>query len=282
MRIFYTIIIIIGIVTLIISSVTIYQIYKFDETRIIFLDIGQGDSALITEGDYQILIDGGSDGKILQEKLSKYMPFWDRTIDVVIATHLDNDHVSGLVDILKNYKIHKFWYSNIEKNTTTARALKANIDEFNVQTHEPVFGDKIIFPSGANFQVIYPIIRNEVYNNLKDLNATSIAGIFEINNEKFFLGGDLPFEIEDRLDVGKDITVLKAGHHGSRTSTSQLFLDKIKPRDVIISTGKNNRYGHPHRDVIKRLIMGRVRIFKTYENGAIIYTCADECEISFD
>lgn len=282
MKIFYIISIIVGIIIFIISSITIYQIYNADETRIIFLDIGQGDSILITEGEYQILIDGGADSKILQEKLGKYMPFWDRTIDVVIATHLDDDHVSGLVDIFNNYEVYKFWYSKIEKNTITAHALKANISEFNIQTHEPVFGDKIKFPSGANFHIVYPIIRNEIYNNLEDLNATSITGIFEVNNEKFFLGGDLPSKIEDRLDVNNNITVLKAGHHGSKTSTSQLFLDKIKPRDVIISAGKNNTYGHPHHDIIKRLIMGKMRIFKTYEDGDIIYTCTDKCVISFN
>jgi len=282
MRIFYSIAIIIGILISLVSSVVIYQIYKFNETRIIFLDIGQGDSILITEGDYQVLIDGGADSKLLQEKLGKFMPFWDRTIDVIIATHLDNDHISGLVDVLENYKVHKFWYSNTIKDTDTAIALKKNVEKFNIESYEPVYGDKILFPSKSSFKIIYPIIRDINFKDLKDTNEASITGVFQVANEKFFLGGDLPFSLEEKLDVGKDITVLKAGHHGSKTSTSQIFLDKIKPRDAIISAGKYNRYGHPHKEVINRLVNGGVRIFKTFESGDIIYSCKEKCEISFD
>ncbi len=281
MKIFFRVVISLGLIISLVSGVVIYQLHKFSKTQVIFLNIGQGDSILLAEGDYQVLIDGGSDGKLLQEKLSRYMPFWDRTIDVVIATHLDDDHVSGLVDVLKNYKIHEFWYSNIEKDTDTARALKFFINKFGIQTHEPIYGDKISFASGANFSVAYPIIRDEFYRNLTDANQTSIAGIFQVGQEKFFLGGDLPKEIEDRLNLDQSITVLKAGHHGSRTSTSELFLDRIRPRDAIISAGKDNKYGHPHKEVIQNLIKHNVDMFKTYQNGTIIYSCLDKCKISF-
>ncbi len=249
------------------------------KTKVIFLEVGQGDAILITEGSYQILIDGGPDGRVLLEELGKHIPFWDREIELVIATHPDSDHIDGLVDLVQNYQVQEFWSTSIERDTSVFTALMRNLRNRNIKQAFPESGWSIRFPSGAQLEIIYPFAHLEAPNLSHEPNNISITSLFAAGEEVFFLGGDLHKEVEDLLPIDESITVLKIGHHGSETSTSDAFLEKTRPREVVFSVGKKNRYGHPSSEIIKRVENRGMTIYRTDQDGSIVYTCHHRCEV---
>ena len=252
-------------------------------TRVHFFDVGQGDAILISEGNNQILIDGGPDGTKLLEHLGRAMPLWDRTIEVVIATHPDRDHIDGLVDVLAHYHVDVMVMTRAQKQNEIFDALLLHLHQKNITVYEALRDYVLRLPSGADFRVVYP--ERGVPTTPRDVNDVSVAGLFTIGDEQFFLGGDLSSEQEDKLPLNNAITVLKVGHHGSDSSTSDTFVKKIRPRDAIVSAGKNNRYGHPAPEVVLRLTNHGVRIFDTATHGSIVYTCTQHgggCTIHFE
>lgn len=257
---------------------------RAEDTRVIFLDIGQGDATLISEGSNQILIDGGPNGTLLLERLGAHMPFWDRTIETVIATHPDEDHINGLVDVMDQYNVEHMIMTGAQKDSKTFSALMESLAHYNVDVINAFFGHTITFPSGAEYRIVYPFDRVAA-DATGDWNAMSVSGVFTTGNEKFFLGGDLPSEQEELLPLSDEITVLKASHHGSKSSTSNFFLSQIVPRDTVISAGKDNRYSHPAQEVLDRLNAANIKILRTDEMGTIQYICPqdqDSCEIKVD
>ena len=257
---------------------------RAEDTRVIFFDIGQGDATLISEGSNQILIDGGPNGTLLLERLGAHMPFWDRTIETVIATHPDEDHINGLVDVMDQYKVEHMIMTGAQKDSKTFIALAESLERYNVDVIDAFFGHTIVFPSGAEYRIVYPFDR-VASDATGDWNAMSVSGVFHSGNEKFFLGGDLPSEQEELLPLTDEITVLKASHHGSKSSTSDAFLSQIMPRDTVISAGKENRYGHPAQEILDRLNSSNIKIFRTDEMGTIQYICSRDkgmCEIKVD
>lgn len=271
--------IVLAVVTIALCWSVLYQMGRFNETVITFLDVGQGDAILISEGTQQILIDGGPDGRRLLEHVGRHMPFWDRTIDVVIATHPDSDHIDGLVALLDAYDVHTFWHSGAQKDTSVSAALSRRIVSTGAQVAIPAIGDTVTLHSGAQLKILYPILTHTPETAQDDANAMSVTAVFTTKSDVFYLGGDLPTSVEDALPLSSDITVAKAGHHGSQTSTSAQFLQRVKPRDVVISSGKDNRYGHPHDDVVKRILRSGARIFRTDRDGTISYVCRETCVI---
>jgi competence protein ComEC len=253
---------------------------QFSQTKVVFLNVGQGDAILISKGARQILIDGGRDSTVLLEQLGKYMPFWDRTIDIVVATHPDADHIDGLVGVFDNYKVEQFWHTNASKDTSVYQKLVQSVrDEQGTQDIIVFYGLRGVIDDSVNLEVIYPFVDD--VNAIDDVNETSIVILLHVDDKVFYFGGDLPIEKEDLLPLGH-IDVLKAGHHGSHSSTSKYFLQKTKPKNVIISVGKNNHYGHPHKDTLERIRESGAQIFRTDEVGAIIYTCDKNCSIDFE
>ena len=269
-----------GVVVTIICSVVLYHVAHFQDTKVTFLDVGQGDAILISQGLQQILIDGGPDSTVLLEQLGKHIPFWDRNIEIVIATHPDSDHIDGLIGVFKNYSVNQFWHTNAGKETSTYRALmhyaKNEKDMIDVIGYH---GLKASFDNDLHLDVIFPFV-NDV-RAVSDVNDASIVSLLHVGENVFYFGGDLPSEIEEILPVSDEITILKAGHHGSQSSTSEVFLEKTKPRDVVISAGQDNRYGHPHIDVLERILPFGAEILRTDESGSIVYTCTTEnCVVS--
>jgi len=260
-------------------SVVLYYMVHFQNTTVTFLDIGQGDAILISRGSQQIVIDGGPDSTVLLEQLGKHIPFWDRNIEIVIATHPDADHIDGLIGVFKNYSVDQFWHTNVDKETSVYRALMHYAkNETDVENIIAYHGLSALLDGQTHLDVVFPF--DDDMRAVSDANDASIVTLFYVGQDVFYFGGDLPSEIEDTLPIGDDITVLKAGHHGSRRSTSAIFLEQIKPRDVIISAGRDNRYRHPHADVLERVASLGARIFRTDESGSIIYTCTtDECTV---
>ena len=265
----------VGVILIIICGVIVWNISHFGDTTVAFLDVGQGDSILISRGSYQILIDGGPDGTILMEQLGAQMPFWDRNIEIVIATHPDSDHIDGLVSVFKNYSVNQFWYTDAGKDTSVYRALSHYAkNESGVEKIIAYSGLRANIVSGVHLDVIYPF--KDAMGDIENINDSSITTLLTVGEEIFYFGGDLTSTIEDVLPLNDEITILKASHHGSKFSTSDTFLQKTAPRDVIISAGKDNRYGHPHKRVLQSVKNIGAQIFRTDQQGTIVYICHQE------
>jgi competence protein ComEC len=248
------------------------------------LDVGQGDSILISQGSRQILIDGGKDGKVLLEKLGKYIPFWDREIEMVIETHPDADHIGGLIDVFAAYKIDNVMKTKMQSDSQTFLALEDEIENEKSQVVEARAGLTIRLDSDAALDVIFPF-RSVDNPNGKDTNAASVVTKLNYGNNSFLFAGDLPIEQEDEI-VGSGVTlktdVLKVGHHGSKYSSGDEFLAAVRPEDAIISVGKNNTYGHPNQEALQRLILHKAIIHRNDNDGDIVYACKSvtaKCEL---
>ena len=259
----------------VILGVVIFQ-SKQNTLSVIFLDVGQGDAILISSGSQQVLIDGGKDGKLLLEKLGKYIPFWDRNIETVLETHPDQDHIGGLVDVLKVYKIGNVFETKMQNDSQIFRKLEETIVGNKIEKVEAKKDVMISFSNGATLQILYPIESIVDINSNKDTNAYSVVAKLTIGKSKFLLTGDFP-TTQDNLLLNGDTDVsadfLKVSHHGSKYATSEEFLSRVKPTVAIISVGKKNSYGHPNQETLQRLMTYKVNIFRTDESGDLEYVC---------
>jgi competence protein ComEC len=236
-----------------------------------FLDVGQGDAIFIeTPNGTQVLIDGGRDVSVLRE-LSKVMGFFDRTIDMVIATHPDSDHVGGLVDVLKRYDVATIMSTENEGDSPASAAFDtARVREDSEYIYARR-GQVYDLGDGIVLEVLFP------ETNPKDLesNTASIVAQLRYKETAFMLTGDSPKSIEEYLVLtyGDQLEsdVLKVGHHGSRTSTSLLFLDEVSPTFAVVSAEKNSRYGHPHVEVTDALFNAAVTAFNTADEGTVTF-----------
>lgn len=250
---------------------------KQEEMKVVFLDVGQGDSILISQGSKQVLIDGGKDGKLLLEKLGKHIPFWDRKIEMVIETHPDADHIGGLIEIFRAYEIGAVMKTGMQSQSQTFKTLEEAIENEKSDIIEAVSGQKIIFANKAEAEVLFPFQKIEDVDS-KDTNAASVVLKMKFGENSFLFTGDLPSEQEQVLiEKGAELKsdILKVSHHGSKYSSSTQFLEKVSPEDAIISVGKNNSYGHPNQEALQRISKQSAKIFKTNEDGDIIYNCRD-------
>jgi competence protein ComEC len=251
-----------------------YQIYCEDRggnLKVAFLDVGQGDATFIeSPSGNQVLIDGGPNKKILSE-LGHVMPFYDRSIDLLIATHPDSDHINGLVDIFKNYDVGAVLVSGNECETAVCSEFEKAIKEKNIK--EIIARKGMVINMGDNVfvQVLYP--DRDV--SKADSNDGSIVTKIIYGNESFLVTGDSPKKIEQYLAsvYGEKLksNILRLGHHGSKTSTSENFLGFVAPEKAIISVGVNNHYGHPNKETLDLLAKFEIPIERTDQNGDIIF-----------
>ena len=253
-----------------------------DRLKVIFFDIGQGDAALIQTPDGKnILVDGGPDDHILA-KLGQYLPFSMRRLDMVILTHPHSDHLNGLIAVLKRYQVGEIYYTGVIHTTGEFFEWLKLIKEKNIPlkiVKEPQDITLSSSPREIVLQLIYPdsdlTQLNVKYTNHKEgknLNNTSIVFRLVYGNTKFLFTGDIEQEIEEYLikkGVALSAQVLKVGHHGSKSSTTELFLNAVSPEDAVISVGANNDYGHPHLRVLKRLERHGIKIFRTDLDGDV-------------
>ncbi len=231
-----------------------------------FLDVGQGDSELINfPGDVQVLIDGGPNAKVL-ESLSKVLPPQDRYIDIIVVSHPQLDHFSGLIDVLKSYKVGVV-IDNGRKGTTKAYAdfEKALIE--NGAKHIVLREGDAIRYQDAILKILSPS-RQDLKS--KELNDTTLVMMLENGGLRALYTGDIGKNIEDKLIRKYDVSaqVLKVGHHGSRFSSSPEFLKAVRPKVSVIGVGKNT-YGHPTPATLGRLANIGTQIFRTDRNGTI-------------
>ncbi len=238
--------------------------------KIHFLDVGQGDAIFIeTPEGVQVLVDGGVGNSVLR-MLAKEMSFFDRSIDMVIGTHPDSDHIGGLVDVLQRYQVGAILRT---ENTGISATWKAYIQAVSNEQAQVVYARQgQVFRLGAEvyLRVLYPQYDvSQIENNTSSIVVQLIYG-----DTSILLTGDSPKRIEEYLVAqGIDLksTILKPGHHGSRTSTSEVFLDAVAPEYAVISAGKDNRYGHPHQEVMDLLQEHTIEIHNTAQEGTVTF-----------
>lgn len=245
-------------------------------TEVVFLNVGEGDAILLSQGMNQVLIDGGRDGKTLLTHLGRHMPFWDRTIEAIIATHPDADHINGFQGVLRAYRVDRVLSTGSESDTETFRRFRdATITNVSASPLTVFRGTTIEFPHGGKLTVEYPNVPESGIRT--ETNEKSIVARFTYGETSILLTGDLPREEEFLSKDESRVTVLKVAHHGSKYSTSDAFLERIKPKEAVISVGKNS-YGHPNEDVLERLAHRGITLFRTDILGDIVYRCvASRC-----
>lgn len=247
-----------------------------DTMEVHFIDVGQGDSTLITCGDHAMLIDAGDDSKgtAIQNYLQKRKI---KKLDYLILTHPDADHIGGAPVIVTKFDIDKVFVSNYEKDTKTYQKLIQALDDKRLKYTTPRVGSKY-FLGTATITILAP---NDEYDNPND---ASIVLLVTNGSNKFLFTGDAGENAEkDILDKGISITadVYKVGHHGSKYSTSKDFFKAVKPSYAVISCGEGNSYGHPHAETLNTLRANGVKVYRTDEEGTIVAT-ADGKKITFN
>ena len=265
-------------------GVLVFGIYLFlitshdEDFHVSFLDVGQGDGILLSEGSLQILIDGGRSAILLRERLADSLPWGDSNIEIILPTHPDADHIGALPEIARIYDIDLVMETDAVNDTGVYRSWKSIQEERSISRDVVRRGDRILFPGGSVAEILYPFDGEEKQG--RDTNASSVVVRLDVGENTFLFTGDLPEEKEKFIDT-QDIDVLKVSHHGSKSSTSDAFLDRIRPRDAIISVG-SNAYGHPNNEVIKKLRRRDIRILRTDDLGTIMYICKEgsACEIT--
>ncbi|MDP2709278.1 MAG: ComEC/Rec2 family competence protein [bacterium] len=268
----YKILIILGIAALL-AAIPLFWLYYSEPKKleVDFLDVGQGDAILIkAPGGQNILIDGGPD-KSAVRRLGENLPWWDRRIDLMILTHPHDDHVTGLIDVLKRYRVKKIIYTGASHNAPNYLAWLAAARAKKVPM---IIADKrqtIDLGQGAIIKIIYPGF-SLLNKTLPDLNDSSIVIKLIYGHNSFLLTGDAGEAVERELMAGgADLSadVLKVGHHGSQYSSGQAFLARVGPGLAVIQAGRDNSFGHPSGRIIKRLERAGAAIFRTDLNGTI-------------
>jgi len=237
-----------------------------DNLTVTFFDVGQGDAIFIeTPQNQQILIDGGPTSIIL-EKLGREMPFWDRTIDLIILTHPEHDHMAGLIEVLKRYQVGNILWTGVVRDTAEYKEWQKLIKEEGAKIYIAQAGQQIEGgPTSIN--ILYPLESLEGQES-KDSNNTSIVARLVFGENSFLFTGDAPQSVEKKLlETAIDSDILKIGHHGSKTSSAQDFIGVVSPEVTVISAGKDNKYGHPAPEVLQKL--SGVKILRTDLDGDI-------------
>lgn len=232
-----------------------------------YIDVGQGDATLIKCGSHAMLIDGGNNNKgtTVQLYLKKQGV---ESLDYVIGTHPDADHIGGLDVIVYKYNCDTVIMPDYEKDTKTYQELVDVIHDKNMKITYPVVGEQYVLGE-AKFTIIAPN-SNSYGGNANDY---SVAILLEYGKNRFLFTGDAEEASEmEMLSNGIELSadVYKVAHHGSRSASTQEFLNAVHPKYAVISCGEGNSYGHPHAEVLNRLRSMGVEVFRTDEQGSII------------
>jgi competence protein ComEC len=236
------------VITLCLTLVWVYIQIPDEKMHVVFCDVGQGDGSLIVYRDFQMLVDTGPSAEKILSCLAHHMPFWDRSIEVVMISHDQRDHAGALLEIQKRYAVGK------------------------LVREDAVAGDTVNF-ADAYFKILFPTRDARVLgvSTNQDSNKTATVGELSFKNFKVLFTADIGFDEENILiksGVLEDVDVLKVAHHGSKFSTQGEFLNILKPEISIIQVGKNS-YGHPTKEVLERLYKTNTKVYRNDENGEI-------------
>lgn len=243
-----------------------------DNLKVVFFNVGQGDAIFIkTPQNHHILIDGGP-GNVVLEKLEKELPFFYKSIDLIILSHPHDDHVAGLIEVVQRYDVDNIICTGVLGSSAVSRRWRSIIEERGY--HQAVAG-QVVSANNFYIETLYPV-ENLKDREVKDLNEASVISYLVFNdNHRFIFTGDAYKKQEREVISSREETikadVLKVGHHGSRTSTSEDFLKEVSPRVAVIMAGKDNRYGHPHREVLEKLEYFGIKTMRTDRDGDIVF-----------
>ena len=267
------------IIIILLSVILLFSIFHFipKNLKIYFVDVGQGDCTfIVTPKNKTILIDGGgSTGSDLDVGESTLIPYiLDRgykKIDLMFISHFDQDHVGGLLTVLKELKVNRVCISKQEENSENYQKFLEIIKEKDIPVTIVKLGDKIKIESSLYFDILWPqedqITENRINNNaiVMKLNYNGFSCLFTGDIEK--IAEDKMVSLyKDKFVLESDI--LKVAHHGSKTSTEN-FLELVNPKNCLIGVGKNNLFGHPSNEIVERLEELDVKVYRTDINGEI-------------
>lgn len=233
-----------------------------------YIDVGQGDSILLIQGEHSMLIDAGDNS--CGTRVQSYLQANNiSTLDYVIGTHPDSDHIGGLDVIIYKFNCNHVFMPDCSKNTKTYEDVIASAKEKGYDITAPVAGDTFALGE-AQVQVLSPSIEED-YNGDANNNSIALRVVFKENT--FLFTGDCEQAAENEmLQSGYDLhaDVMKAGHHGSDTSNSRAFLEAVNPKYFVISCGEENEYGHPRAEVLNNLRQLGIAVYRTDEQGTIV------------
>ena len=237
-----------------------------------FIDVGQGDAIYIeSPTGNQVLVDGGKNSAVLRG-LGELISATDHSLDVVIATHPDMDHIGGLPEIFKRFEVGQFFESGVRDDGADQKALDDSVRNEGLIPGHGYPGTRLAIGGGAYIEFLFP----ESDAALFESNTGSIVVRAVYGDTAFMLTGDSPAAVEQHLArrYGPTLSsdVLKVGHHGSKTSSSEMFLSAVSPQYAVISAGCNNSYGHPHTEVLERLRTFKTAILETCKEGTVLFT----------
>ncbi len=238
------------------------------------LDVGQGDALYIeSPTGVQVVIDGGP-GDALLQALPAVMPALDRSLDAVIGTHPDADHIGGFTALLERYEVGVYIEPGIPKDTATAKKLSAAVDSKHILRIIARRGMSLELGGGARLDILYPDRDVSTLPNTK-VNEGGIVARLVYGASEVLLMADVGKVTEARLlELGEDLEsdILKVGHHGSRFSTGEQFVSAVAPEIAVISVGAKNTYGHPTAQALSVLKNAGAEILRTDERGTIVCT----------
>jgi competence protein ComEC len=245
-----------------------------DRLHVSFFDVGQGDSILIqTPSGQNILIDGGPDSQKINLELSERLPFWDRTIDLMVSTQPQADHVTGLVEVLQRYNVGQVLESGVSYDSSIYQEWCSFVEDKGIEHDVACAGQEIDFGDGVKMEVLNPpaILWQETSD---DVDNNGVVLRLSWGNVSFLFTADIRADTELELirqRANLKSTVLKVAHHGSDTSTSEHFLAAVDPEVAVICVGADNPYGHPHQEIVDRLTdrLGEENVYLTSTNCTI-------------
>lgn len=263
-----------GVALLVWSQVFYSSSGNNSDITINFLDVGQGDAILISlPGDEQILVDGGPGDAVLSQISGLMSPF-DRKIEHIVLTHPHADHVAGLVKIIDRYEVGEVLENSISYDSAIYAQWKDTIKSKNIPDREVRQGDVFEW-GGGRFEILAPVSSSSSVSGETNVNNASVVARFVYKNSQVMLTGDAEKEVLSSLckleSSSLNSDVLKASHHGSENGFTDCFVSAVDPDVVVISVGRDNKYGHPHAKALEVYGKYVYEILRTDEEGTI--TC---------
>lgn len=232
-----------------------------DQMKVHYINVGQGDSILVQVNNKNLLIDAGP--RESKDKLINYLDKIDiKKLDYVIATHPHEDHIGSMSYVIDKYDVESFYAPKIEHTTKTFERMIEALSDKNLKINVIKEGtSSIALGKNTGVSVFSPV--DDTYEQLN--NYSPIIKI-EFGNNSFLFTGDAEKLVEKQvLEKGYDLKadVLKLGHHGSTSSTSEKFLKSVNPSICVIEVGKDNDYGHPHKETLELIKKNKVKVYRT-------------------
>jgi len=258
------------------GAVIWYAVFYFESRQnllVTFFDVGQGDAILVeTPSGQEILIDGGP-GNLILPKLGQTLPFWDRSIDLLILTHPHTDHIAGALEVLKRYKVDSVIESGVNHSIPEYEEWKKVLQEKKTKVVSARAGQKVIFSANGTIEILSPL-EDFSGKSPKNVHDGMIVSRLRYASTSVLLMGDAEKPIEYQLVRSQNSLrsdILKIGHHGSKTSTTEEFLREVSPKFAVIQVGRKNRYGHPAQEVLDRLAAVGAKVLRNDLEGGIYF-----------